>query len=57
MNRRDFVEAITFKGLLLRQQALVEKDPAKQQELLKEGTALGDKANEMRKAQTRSATN
>jgi len=52
----DFVEAMTFKGLLLRQQALVEKDPAKQQELVKQGTALGDKANELRKAQQKSAT-
>src|SRR5436190_14924369 len=51
--KADFVEAMTFKGLLLRQQALVEKDPAKQQELVKQGTALGDKANEMRKTQTR----
>lgn len=55
--KTDFVEAMTFKGLLLRQQALVEKDPAKQQELVKEGTALGDKANELRKAQTKSSTN
>jgi tetratricopeptide (TPR) repeat protein len=47
--KADFVEALTFKGLLLRQQALIEKDPAKQQALLKEGTALGDKANELRK--------
>jgi tetratricopeptide (TPR) repeat protein len=47
--KADFVEALTFKGLLLRQQALIEKDPAKQQQLLKEGTALGDKANELRK--------
>ena len=54
--KADFVEAMTFKGLLLRQQALVEKDPAKQQQLLKDGTALGDKANELRKAQTKSAT-
>jgi tetratricopeptide (TPR) repeat protein len=54
--KTDFVEALTFKGLLLRQQALVEKDPAKQQELVKQGTALGDKANELRKAQTKSAT-
>jgi hypothetical protein len=53
----DFVEAMTFKGLLLRQQALVEKDPAKQQELLKEGTAIGDKANELRKSQQKSSTN
>src|SRR5580765_4678184 len=54
--KTDFVEALTFKGLLLRQLALVEKDPAKQQELVKQGTALGDKANELRKAQTKSAT-
>jgi tetratricopeptide (TPR) repeat protein len=54
--KTDFVEALTFKGLLLRQQALVEKDPAKQQELVKQGTALGDKANELRKAQQKSAT-
>jgi hypothetical protein len=53
--KADFVEALTFKGLLLRQQALIEKDPAKQQALLKEGTALGDKANELRKG--RGATN
>ena len=46
----DYIEAMTYKGLLLRTQALVEKDPKKQQELIREGTALGDKANEMRKA-------
>jgi tetratricopeptide (TPR) repeat protein len=46
----DYVEAMTYKGLLLRTQALVEKDPKKQQELIKEGTALSDKANAMRKA-------
>lgn len=46
----DYVEAMTYKGLLLRTQALVEKDPALQQRLIREGTALGDKANEMRKA-------
>ena len=46
----DYVEAMTYKGLLLRTQALVEKDPKKQQELIREGTQLGDKANEMRKA-------
>ena len=54
--KADFVEALTFKGLLLRQQALLEKDPAKQQQLIKEGTALGDKASELRKAQTKGAT-
>jgi tetratricopeptide (TPR) repeat protein len=50
--KADFVEALTFKGLLLRQQALVEKDPAKQQQLIKDATVLGDKATELRKAQT-----
>jgi tetratricopeptide (TPR) repeat protein len=54
--KADFVEALTFKGLLLRQQALLEKDPAKQQQLLRDGTALGDKANELRKAQAKGAT-
>ena len=37
-----------MKNLLLRQQALVEKDPAKQQALLKEATDLRDKALETR---------
>ncbi len=46
----DYVEAITYKGLLLRTQALVEKDPGKQQALIKEASALSDKANSMRKA-------
>ena len=46
------VEAITFKGLLLRLQANVEKDPSKQQALLKEATELSDKANELRKQKT-----
>ena len=46
----DYVDAITFKGLLLRQQALLEKDPAKQQELIKEAEALTAKANEVQSA-------
>jgi hypothetical protein len=41
---------MTYKGLLLRTQALVEKDPKLQQQLIREGTELGDKANQMRKA-------
>jgi tetratricopeptide (TPR) repeat protein len=44
----DYVDAMVMKNLLLRQQALVEKDPAKQQALLKEATALRDKAIETR---------
>jgi len=46
----DYVEAIVYKGLLLRLQANLEKDPAKQQQLLKDATALSEKANAMRKA-------
>ena len=45
----NYMEAVTYKGLLLRLQATLEKDPAKQQQLLREGQALTDKANEMRK--------
>ena len=48
----DYIEAIVYKGLLLRLQANLEKDPAKQQQLLKDATALSEKANAMRKAKT-----
>lgn len=50
--KTDYVEALTFKGLLLRLQANVEKDPGKQQALLKEATELSDKANDLRKKAT-----
>ncbi|BCS35573.1 hypothetical protein TBR22_A48070 [Luteitalea sp. TBR-22] len=40
----DYVDAMVMKNLLLRQQALIEKAPARQQELLKEANALRDKA-------------
>ena len=46
----DYIEAIVYKGLLLRLQANLEKDPAKQQQLLKDAQALSEKANTMRKA-------
>ena len=48
----DYVEAIVFKGLLLRNQALVEKTPAKQKQLLDEATKLSNQANDMRQKQT-----
>jgi predicted Zn-dependent protease len=44
----DYVDAMVMKNLLLRQQALVEKSPAKQQELLKQANELRDKAIETR---------
>jgi tetratricopeptide (TPR) repeat protein len=52
----DYVDALVYKGLLLRLQAPLEKDPAKQQELLKQATALSDKANDLRKQKTAGTT-
>ncbi len=45
----DYTEALVYKNLLLRLQANLEKDPAKQQTLLKEADRLRDKAQELRK--------
>jgi tetratricopeptide (TPR) repeat protein len=45
----DYMEAMVYKGLLLRIEANLEKDPKKQQELMKEAIALHDKAEELRK--------
>jgi tetratricopeptide (TPR) repeat protein len=45
----SYVDALVYKGLLFRQQALVEKDRAKQLQLLDDATALQKKAIELRK--------
>jgi tetratricopeptide (TPR) repeat protein len=45
----DYIEALVYKGLLLRLRANTIKDPAEQQNLLKEATRLRDKAEELRK--------
>lgn len=45
----DYMEALVYKNLLLRLQANLEKDTAKQQALIKQADALRDKANEIRK--------
>ena len=45
----DYGDAMTYKGLLLRLEANLEKDGAKQQALLKEAKDLQDKSEEMRK--------
>jgi tetratricopeptide (TPR) repeat protein len=47
----DYVDAIVFKGLLLRQQALLEKDVAKQNALINEAKGLSEKAETLRKKQ------
>jgi tetratricopeptide (TPR) repeat protein len=45
----NYFEAISYKNLLLRQQALVEKDPKRQAALIKEADELRDLAIEVRK--------
>jgi len=50
--KSDYMEAIAYKNLLLRLQANLEKDPKKQQELLKEADRLRDQATELRKQKT-----
>jgi tetratricopeptide (TPR) repeat protein len=45
----DYIDALIYKNLLLRLQANTEKDPSKQQALLKEANELRDKAEDLRK--------
>jgi predicted Zn-dependent protease len=52
----DYSEALVIKGLLLRLQANMEKDPAKQGELIKEAKALADKAEDLRKKKVAGVT-
>ena len=47
----DYFEALTYKNLLLRVQANLEKNPQKQQALLKEADQYRDKAQEIRSKQ------
>jgi tetratricopeptide (TPR) repeat protein len=55
--RPDYMEAMVYKGLLLRTQAPLEKDPAKQQALLKEANLLHDKAEDLRKKKAAGVSN
>jgi len=55
--RPDYMEAMVYKGLLLRTQAPLEKDPAKQQALLKEANLLHDKAEDLRKRKAAGVSN
>jgi predicted Zn-dependent protease len=45
----DYADAMTYKGLLLRLQANLEKDPKTQQDLLKKAKELQDQSDETRK--------
>ena len=49
--KSDYPEALTYKGLLLRAEALLEKNPAKQQQLLKEADQVRDRAIAVRDKQ------
>jgi tetratricopeptide (TPR) repeat protein len=49
--KNDYVEAITYKGLLLRLQANLEKNAQRQQQLLREAERLQTQATEIRKKQ------
>jgi len=53
--KQDFVEALTYKNLLLRQQANIEKDPAKQKALLQQADELRNKAIELNKLKQKGA--
>ena len=54
--KSDYVEAIVYKGLLLRLQATLEKEPAKQQALIKQAEALSAKAADIRKQKAAGVT-
>ncbi|MDO8836001.1 MAG: tetratricopeptide repeat protein [Vicinamibacterales bacterium] len=47
--KSDYMEALTYKNLLLRLQANLEKDPAKQQSLIREADKLRDQAIDLKK--------
>jgi tetratricopeptide (TPR) repeat protein len=47
--RPDYVEALVYKNLLLRLQANLETNPARQQALIKEADQYRDQAEEIRK--------
>jgi tetratricopeptide (TPR) repeat protein len=49
--KNDYFEALSYKNLLLRVQANLEKNPARQQQLLKEADQFRDKAQEIRNKQ------
>jgi len=47
--KSDYMEPVAYKNLLLRLEANLEKDPAKQQALLRQADQLRDKAEALRK--------
>jgi hypothetical protein len=51
----EYFEALTYKNILLRQEALYEKDPAKQKQLLAEADTIRNKALDVQKKQSTQA--
>jgi tetratricopeptide (TPR) repeat protein len=51
----EYFEALSYKNILLRQQALLEKDPAKQKQLIQEADVLKAKAEDLQKKQNAAA--
>lgn len=51
----EYFEALSFKNILLRQQALYEKDPARVKQLIEEAQELYDKAMAVQKKQNQGA--
>lgn len=49
--KSDYPEALTYKGLLLRVEATLIKDPQRQQQLVKEAEAFSSRAQEVQKKQ------
>ncbi len=56
MLNESYMEALVYKNLLLRVQASLERNPARQQALLREADQLQNKAEEIRKANLATAT-
>jgi tetratricopeptide (TPR) repeat protein len=54
--KNDYMEALVYKNLLLRLQANREKNPQRQQALLKEADQLRDRAQELRKQRAAGAS-
>ncbi|MGH6915548.1 MAG: tetratricopeptide repeat protein, partial [Geminicoccales bacterium] len=54
--KNDYMEALVYKNLLLRLQANLETNPARQQALLKEADELRDRAQELRKQKAAGAS-
>jgi predicted Zn-dependent protease len=51
----DYVDAVAYKGLLLRNQAAIEKDPGRQKALIQEANQLQERAAGLKKKQASGA--